>query len=304
MAATVHTDTLTDISCTERHGTIVSLQRECLVTGLTAGVSADTWLAEIYTALDSAGLTASSTLSATGMSNLILTERNPSMADQTAARVRLVYQHFANDGADIETLTFGGLAVVSCRSTIRYREVSTYPAHYTDTDLRDKAITVRHVYPDGEDTHEWDGDTWDFTDDTGDTMPAHELLPGREITQAAKVQIPVVGEVLTIAGLLATNSPRAMQYRYAGKLNSATWFSHPQYYWKCLRADWTAWDVSTSPDTYKWVFEFEYTGEDQRALAEFIDKATGRVPEAILDGVGRKRLDYPETVDFNDLIRV
>jgi hypothetical protein len=93
--ATVIADTLRTLEIEERHGAVVRMVRECLVTGLT-NTNAD--YRTVGAALDAEGMPGPSSFP-TGYTNLVLQSRTAKLEpdNQTVARVELVYVERSQD---------------------------------------------------------------------------------------------------------------------------------------------------------------------------------------------------------------
>jgi len=124
MAATVHTDTLTDISAEETLGCYTRLVRSVRVTGLTA-----TDYTTIFDALDEAGVPSVGDVP-TGYENLRLVKRTPSVVENGVVDVRLEYQAKADAGYDF---IFSGSASLN--------QINS------QVDGSGNAITVQHTWP-------------------------------------------------------------------------------------------------------------------------------------------------------------
>lgn len=247
--ATAQLDIITDISGDEQKGRFETVTREARVTGLNAS-AADTLLVQMLAAtnLPAAG----STITMSG-STLYLESRKPKLltGNTTIGIVTLHYQRregaASDPGGTTPTLT-GGSAL---------QQVTTQT--YLDGN---KLPTVEHTWAD------------DDEDNPNKLAPPQ----GGELT----VMLPIA----TVSGEFVTTEadPGSVAIAWTGYLNSDSWQGRPPRTWMCMGVDWELVDSTTTPDTYRFRFMFEYNEKtwDDTTTIIFIDSRTGKPPGDII----------------------
>lgn len=242
--------------------------RTCLVQGLSAGSgngALSSRIAEAETALDSAGFAIGDTT--TLDSNLRVTSREIAMhpGDNSKMIATINYKAFR------DTIPPVGSWIPKGNGSLNQIQIAK--------DLIGFPITVSHTFP---------------TDDPN--------WHGQEVTQGAKVnQFRPLAE-LTYTGLIRPASILLEQVKYIGKTNSATWNYGAPGLWLCTNFTYELWDKATNPDTWLCEVTFQADGSRWTQTAVFVDPATGKEPENLVNGVGIKEIVTQYAVDFNNLI--
>lgn len=272
-----HVETL---EATEKFGSLIRLVRLAHVVGLT-----DTDYQVLFSALEEAGIPAAGS-ALTGNANLILTERNPKVIDKSIVEVTLVYEHFHNEGQSFEESPLG---VVFVKSRTALNQETTNK--YVDPDsLEEKLIEVKHTFPDG---------TSDYTDFDGNTLPADPDYPGEEIKQGGEITVTVPQEVITAEGIIAIDTPWVVSQGCVNNVNYGDWMGGEDGTWKCVSADWYAWDVESSPKRYKFTFEFQYNVFGWDPYVVFNDARNGKPPVGLIEDEGYKKIRYYTRTNFD-----
>lgn len=125
-------------------------------------------------------------------------------------------------------------------------------------------------------------------------------LAGLTITQGSSPSVFKALTTLRATGKLQRDLPQVETAQWVGHTNSAAWASGPSRTWLCTRADFVPLDLSTSPKTYLFTFEFQHDPQGVNPLIYFVDPRDNKPPPDLIDGVGIKiPAVYPER-DFNE----
>lgn len=295
VAATL--DRMTTLNATERYGVVTHLVRQAQITGLDDTGTAN--YKRLFVALDNVGLTKGSDLEDdTGQqTNLVLTERNPSIdpRDPEVIQVELVYEHFLNDGQPFTDNPFGSLTI-SSQSSLQQITVNKYPADYPTEALRNKAIEVKHTFPDGSDT---------YKDNDGVKLPVDEDYPGVTVVQGGTIESFDPQEVIVAEGIVkfpykGYAHPYNLRDAILRHVNSAEWAGKPVRTWLCMSANYEWYDQGAG-FLIKMHFEFQYRKTTWDPDAVFIDPRTNKVPPNLQAQGYTTVTDLPE-VDFNTII--
>ena len=100
-------------------------------------------------------------------------------------------------------------------------------------------------------------------------------------------------------GTLQMDYPHEFIQQYLGYKNSATWRGNGPEKWLCTNAEAVLHDDTTSPKTYKFMFEFTHNGQKWEDWVWFIDENTGKRPPGLIAGVGYKEVVWLPRTDFN-----
>ena len=251
----------------EESGAATEFQRTLMVTGLTAG--SGTPLAaridEARTAVNAAGFAHGDTTSLD--SNLRVASQEYSTIENDNSKLMCTVTYKALK----DTIPPVGLWVPVLSGTLNQiqtaKDVSGFP------------ITVSHTFPD--DDPNWFGQT---------------------VTQGAKVnQFRPLVEI-TYRGLMEPASMFNAIIKYLGKTNSATWLYGAPGRWLCTGFTAERHDSASNPDTWLCEVTFQADGYRWTQTAVFVDPATGKEPENLVNGVGIKEIITQYGVDFNELI--
>jgi len=263
MAASAKIQRTDLLEAQERHGAIVRLVMRSRVVDLT-----DTTYETLMTALDVSGIPAAgSTL--TGAPNLILTERNPKLVNKGVVDVDLVYEHFMNEGQDLDT-PLGGLS--TGRISANVQQVTS------NLDGDDVPITVEHTYPATD--PDW---------------------PGETKTQGGEIQYYQPQRTIFLQGIKDTFRPWVIANSIIGKVNSTTWSGEGRHEWMCTNVTWTLYDRDTQ-NRYLMTFEFQHNPDSWNPTAVFIDERTGRPPVDLVEDEGYKYIRKHDAINFERVI--
>jgi len=264
MASSASLDRIDLLSCQERHGVVVALERKAYVSGL----AGETDYSILFSALTAAGLPAEGSL--LGKDGLVLTERNPTVIDKDKCEVILKYENYYNEGQDFDSPPVGAF-VGEARASIQ--QVTT------NKDQNGALIEVSHTYPDDDPNY-----------------------PGETKTQTGEIQVFVPQRSFSVKGIKLTQSPWLIVDNIIGKLNSAAWSQWPARYWICTYAGYRNMDPSTGVNRYFMSFEFQHNPDGWDPSVAFNDENTNRPPPNLVANVGYKTIEYLGEVNFNSVI--
>lgn len=265
MAIIARIDRIDTMKMQLRHGAIVALTRRMRVTGLTG----TDWTALIQ-AMDQAGIPEDqSTLPEAP--NLVLTEKEVSLVDESTADVDCKYEHLLNDGQEfgVANLPF---------DTFVGRVRATAVEEESNKDKDGNGIVLKHTFP--------------STD---------EDYPGQEVTQGGKFKVFGVGRTVRFEGLKQHNKPWIVEAAILGKVNSKAFMGGEARKWMCVACDSELFDA-TPPIRYKFAFEFQYKKDGWDPTVFFVDPRTG-LPPINLDPVnGIKTVQVHSEADFEKIM--
>jgi hypothetical protein len=97
------------------------------------------------------------------------------------------------------------------------------------------------------------------------------------------------------AGVVNTPYPWLLEDALIGSVNSTAWMNRVPFTWMCTEVSYRMLRL------YRYRFEFEFQSNEDLWQPEivFIDERTGRVPERLVDGVGKKKIPYYRPRNFN-----
>ena len=269
MATTITIDRVTTLSARERHGALVGMTREVLVSGLTDGD-----FDALFTALDDME-TDDGTLAAgsilTGHNDLVLVERNPSLVpgDPQKVLIELVYEHFQNDGQDLDNPAHG---VVFIKSSTNLQQIKS------QLDAAGDTISVAHTFP---------------ADD-----PDH---PSETVTQGGEISVTESQETVVVTGIYTTDSPDDLSYQLQNHVSDRAWLGGAAGTWKCTRVEWEDYHIgatASAPVDAKFTIEFQHNASGWQPEVVYIDPRTGKPPPDLVADTGYKTVTWYLTADF------
>lgn len=279
MAPTAIIDRIDNLSCQERYGVIVHVERMVHVSGLDTEVD----YSIMMTALDLAAIPKYNT-KLTEAPTCVLTERTVTVVDKDKVDVKLVYEHYANEGQNLDSPP-GGAFVGEVRCNIQ--QVAS------NKDVDGNMIVVEHTYPDG---------TTAFLDADGATIPADDAYPGETKKQTGEVQVYVPQKTLNYQGVKLTQSPWLVATGVVGKVNDSSWIEGEARQWMCTACTWKLCDDSPSANRYFFTFEFQHNPDTWDPTVVFIDDRTSRPPAHLVAGKGYKTIEWHDAVNFDTVI--
>jgi len=269
--ATAYIDHISTLEAEERYGAMVRLVRVARVVGLT-----DTDYQVLQSALDASGVpTKGATL--TGMANLVLTSRQTTVVDedQGVVDVTLTYEHFLNEGQDIDDPPVGVL-VGEVRANI-----SQVPTNKDAPGASGSLITVEYEYP--EDYHKED-------------------LQGQTVEQTGEIQVFQAQRTIFLQGIMEVDFPWQIALSLVSKVNKQAWSGGVAHSWMCTAVNWKIHDATSGANRYLFTFEFQHNLDTWDPQVVFIDENSGRPPAGLVEGTGKKTIEYHEEIDFNEII--
>lgn len=117
-------------------------------------------------------------------------------------------------------------------------------------------------------------------------------------TQVGEVSVLAPKSTLTAEIPIETNVPGNVSQAMAGTINDAAWAGGDAETWLCTSATFEAEDLATTPQVWRFTFEFEYNRDGWQPLAYYIDKESGRAPSGLVDGTGKKTVTWYTLQDF------
>lgn len=215
-------------------------------------------------ALNTAGVPAIGS-SPTGYANLVLVKRSPQLVPDSKTNVRVTLEYVSQREAGYAFRFSGGASL---------RQITT------QTTANGNSLYVSHTYP---------GDDPDW--------------PSETKSQGGECQVMLTDEDLRATGILAEDYPHRLVYRWTKCLNSTAWAGGAPYRWMCTGVTFEPHDMGATPPTWEFTFTFQYNDEPfgWRPRYTYIDPRTGRPPIDLVEGVGKKTLNWYPTGDFNTL---
>lgn len=268
MTASARIDRIDTLECRERLGIIQNLTRLVTVLGLEG-----TDYTALWETLSLAGIpAANSYLNEDGFHDLQLVERNAKMIDRDKAEVTLQYENMRGEG---QILASPPNDVITGEMSVSVQQIAT------DMDRDGNKVTVSHTYP---------ADDKNFPNET-------LVLPG-------EMQVYVPQKVLTLQGVKPTQTPWLIANQIVGALNAGPWSLGAARTWMCMKANWKwiGYNQHTLEHFYNMTFEFQYNKLTWNPYVIFIDPKTGQQPANLVEGVGRKYIQYQEEVDFESIM--
>lgn len=146
----------------------------------------------------------------------------------------------------------------------------------TNTDIFGNEITTTHTYPSG-----------------------HDTFGGETITQGATISaLTPITEIHRTIKLKVTDMTTFSQ-QWVGSVNFDTWGGASPGTWLCSGMNATLIDSTTSPDTFKIEFFFQFDPRGWDPIVTHIDPTTGQPPPNLVQGVGIKTITHYKRAIFN-----
>ena len=260
---TVTADLVQELEAQEERGAIVSLKRRYLVEGLSESDP------QILTSALGAGGVPAAGSSPTGFDNLVLVRRVPRLVPNNKTKVWVDCEYLTLPEAKTGFVPEGGVSILQIE---------------TGKDNRGRDITVTHTYP---------SDDPDYGDDSA--------YGGAAITQGGTVQVLTSRPMMRFVGLRQEDEPWRLAQNWVTRLNLKTGYGALPLFWMCSGVQWSLVDSSTDPWTYEFTFEFAFNNQGWTPEVFFVDPRTGRPPENLVSGVGKKDVQWYLWRDFNEL---
>jgi len=276
-------DRIDTLEATERYGTLIHFVRSVRVINVVA-----TDYTVLMTALEALDVFSQPIPVAYGTmgdgttkdKNLVLTERQISLVDNTTVDVKLTYEHALNDGQSLEETAFYGAIVGTVSTTIQEIE--------TNIDGDGKPITVSHQWP---------------TTDVDFGGP-----PQQTHVQGGTFKFFQAQRTLSFTGLRTTAYPDMMALKMVGALNNKPWYGEVARMWMCTKVEYTPFDIASGlavgAGRYKMMFEFQHNPDTWDTTVYFEDARTGKPPTGLVAEMGYKKISKHKEVDFEDLMGV
>lgn len=265
------------LSYEEHLGAITKLTRKALVTGLdnTFGYN----ILDAALALDEmpkygAGLTPAALpeFDPLRYSHLRLSTREPKLVhDNSTVEVILTYESLLsghnqplNGLLPVNTIFGEHRAGLVQKKTNRYKENGVGP---------DLPLAVFHTFP---------------------RTPGEER-PGLKQSQGGEIEIMEPQLNYKFKGVYSTPFPWLVRDFFHGCINSVPWLNQPIGAWMCTEVTYHMIAIR------RFVFEFEFQSNSDLWFPEivFIDERTGRPPQGLVEGVGKRKIPYYKPVNYN-----
>jgi len=281
MTAVAKIDSIENLSCQERYGVIVHVERLVHVIGL----DTETDYSIMMTALNHLDIPVfNDKLEGGEAPTCVLTERTVTVIDKDKADVKLVYEHYSNDGQNFDAPP-GGVIVGEVKANIQQIAMNK--------DAGGAMIFVEHTYPDGTDA---------FKDDDGNTLPKDNSYPGETKKQTGEVNVFIPQKTLSYQGVKLTQSPWQVAAAVVGKVNDSTWLGTEARQWMCTACTWKLCDDAPAKNRYFFTLEFQQNPDTWDPTVVFIDDRTSRPPAHLVEGKGYKTIQWHEETNFDSAL--
>lgn len=114
--------------------------------------------------------------------------------------------------------------------------------------------------------------------------------------QGGTINTVIVTMTYNLGGYVNTDDPDAIAHLFAGKVNKNAWLDRGARTWICSEARWEC----VKNGRYHMLFEFQHNPDGWDPWAVFIDARTGRPPKFLVDGVGKKQIQYLKETAFEE----
>jgi hypothetical protein len=281
MPTKAYIDSIENLTCQEKYGAVIRLERLVHVHGIDA-TTKDYFI--LIQALNEAGVPTYGSLLSTslyeGTNNLYLAERNATVVDIDKVDVRLVYEvKWGSEGWTLNTV--GAVNTGEVRANIQ--QIST------NRDKDGNEVTVQHTFSSD------DPDAGDYA--------------GQTITQSGEFTVYTPQRTLQIRGLIANDEPWTIANAIVGYVNSTPFGSGGSSTgrdWLCTAATWKAYNIKSSgesgSDTYMFTFEFQHNPDGWDPSVVFINPKTGKPPVGLVANVGYKQIQWHPSCDFEEVL--
>lgn len=284
MAQKAIIDRIDNLSCQEKYGAIVHLERMAHVSGIDM-IEKDFYA--LIKALDDAGVPKAGSFPTSDLhgvhrvNNLFLSERQVTLVDRDKCDVKLIYDVlWNNEGQPINT-TDPEVPVITGEVRVNIQQITT------NKDKDGKEVTVQHTF--------------------SATDPDAGEYAGKTIKQSGEFTVYSPQRTVSFRGLMMTEYPWKIANIIVGYVNSVEWGDggKPRT-WLCTAANWKAFDIPTIvepiKDRYYFTFEFQYNMDTWDPYVVFINPKTGKPPVGLVKDIGYKHVKWFPECDFNKVV--
>lgn len=277
MTVRAHIDDIETMEMNEQNGTVVSVVRKAIVSGLTE----DSY-ATMLDALEAAGIPVYNDRLDVD-TKLRLRGRKVRMIEKSIAEVTLDYGLFCDSGQSLTNMEDDPSFVVVGKMSCSVQQVTTN--QYRENGKGDlQTILVSHTYP--EDDPDYAGQT---------------------LTQSGEISTYVPQRTYTIEGILANDNPWSALSALIGCVNDRVWLSGDPYTWMCMEVSTEMREYGAAGSEYGWhggnskhfvTLNFQHNPDTWNTSAVFIDDRTNRPPQGLVEGVGYKPIMHATAINF------